>query len=123
MKSKLRSILFSLVLAAIFTGGQVLAGAATGVQKPVSINNPIKANTFPALLQLILNIIIEVGLPIVIIGILLVGFKYITAQGKPAEITKAHEGFKWVMVGAAIIIGSRVIVALLQNTVTSITTP
>ena len=82
-----------------------------------AIKNPIASDSFAGLLTLILNIIVEIGTPIVVIAIIFVGFKFITAQGKPAEITKAKEAFLYVIIGAAIVIGCYVIVAIIQSTV------
>jgi hypothetical protein len=118
-----RSLVWQIGLSSIALAA---AGNALAVSRPpgetetFSIENPIAANSFPKLLELILNIIIDVGLPIIVISIIFVGFKYVTAQGKPAEIAKAHQAFTWVMVGTAIVIGARVIVAIVTNTVSQI---
>lgn len=84
------------------------------------IKNPIKADSLIVLLELILNIIIEIGTPILIIAIIFVGFKFVMAQGKEAKISEARQALMWVLVGAAIVIGSKVIVEIVQNTVNSI---
>lgn len=87
-----------------------------------TIDNPIAADTFPALLNLVLKIIIDIGLPIVIIAIIFVGFKYVMAQGKPDKLKEAHSAFMWVLVGAAIVLGSYAISAIIQNTVNQVKT-
>lgn len=85
-----------------------------------SIDNPIAADSFSELLALVLNIIIDIGTPIIILSIIFVGFNYVRAQGKPEAIKKSHEAFKWVMVGTAIVIGARVIVAIIESTIQQI---
>jgi len=98
----------------------VFAGTAQDTSQSSTINNPIAADTFPALLSLVLKIIITVGLPIVVMAIIFVGFKYVTAQGNAGKLKEAHAAFKWVMVGAAIVLGSQVIVSIIQNTVAKV---
>jgi len=107
-------------LASLMVGGLTYAGTVTNQQSTIS--NPIAADTFPALLALVLQIIITVGLPIVILSVIFVGFKYVTAQGNAGKLKEAHAAFKWVMVGAAIVLGSQVIVSIIQNTVDKVKT-
>jgi hypothetical protein len=84
------------------------------------LENPIAAETFQDLLALILKIVIAIGTPVVIMSIIFVGFKFVTAQGNQAKIEKAKEAFFYVMIGAAIVIGCNVIVAIIQDTVSSL---
>lgn len=127
MKNKLLTLYkslkwkFYLVGLLFLSGGQLLADVTQPAgNSSASINNPIKSNSFLELLNAVLEIIVEIGTPIVIISIIFVGFKYVLAQGKPAEIQKAHSAITWVVVGAAIVIGAKVIVVIIQNTITGI---
>ena len=84
------------------------------------IHNPIKANDFVTLLKTILTIVIEIGIPILVISVILVGFEFIRAQGNESALSKARESFKYVIIGAAIIIGCQVIVEIIKSTVDSL---
>ena len=127
MKNKLLTLYKSLrwkiyLIGLVFSsGGRLLADVTQPAgNPPASISNPIKSNSFLELLNAILTIIVEIGTPIIIISIIFVGFKYVFAQGKPAEIQKAHSAITWVIVGSAIVIGAKVIVVIIQNTITGI---
>lgn len=84
------------------------------------IQNPISSDDFTSLLKAVLKIIIEIGIPLVILGVIFIGFKFIKAQGNPGELKQAKDGFKWVLVGAAIVLGAYVISAILQATVSNV---
>ena len=101
-----------------FTNLVLAAGGSPTLSS--SIRNPIATDTFIGLLALVLKIIIDIGLPIVVIAIIFVGFSYVMAQGNSGKLEKAHSAFLWVMVGAAIVLGSQVIITIIQNTVDQI---
>lgn len=84
------------------------------------IDNPLKSTTLTALLSDILNIVVEIGVPIVAIMIVLAGFKYVTAGGDTGKVKDAHQMFLWTVVGAAIVLGAFVISDLIEATVNEI---
>lgn len=84
------------------------------------IDNPINIDNILDLITKILEIMMQIGLPVIAIALVYVGLKYVMAQGNPAEIKKAHEAFLWVVIGAAIVLGAIVIRTIIQGTVDSL---
>jgi hypothetical protein len=84
------------------------------------IQNPINICSITDLITKILEIIMEVGLPIIAIALMYVGFKFVTAQGKSDEINEAKQAFMWVVIGAAIVLGAIVIRTIIVGTVNSL---
>jgi hypothetical protein len=107
-----------LILPLVVLAAEQDAGIMTG-----KIDNPIAAKDFTELLALVLKVIVSIGLPIIVIAIIWVGFKYVLAQGNDKKISEAHAAFKWVMIGAAIVLGSQAIVSIIQNTVNKVKAP
>ena len=106
------------VLAVVAAPSAVLAqtacsGSANG------ICNPLQATDVTALLKNIVNIAVPIGAAIAVIMFIIVGFKFIFAQGKPDKISEAWSWFAWVAVGTAILIGATAIVAIMESTLTS----
>jgi hypothetical protein len=62
----------------------------------------------------------EVGLPVIAIAIVYVGFKFVMAQGSSDKINEAKEAFLWVVIGAAIVLGAIVIRTIIMGTVESL---
>ena len=89
------------------------------------INNPF--NGGDTLMQLIASVLNNVVMPIAAVVsvcyIIWAGFLYVTAQGKEAEITKAHENLKWSLIGVGVLLGAAGISEVIQKTISSLITP
>jgi len=48
------------------------------------------------------------------------GLMFVTARGEPSKITKARDALLWGMVGAALVLGARVLVTAIQGGVDNI---
>ena len=70
------------------------------------IDNPLKFDSFAAIIQEIARIATLVGLPVAVLFIVYSGFLYVTARGKETKVKKAHDVFLWSIVGTAIILGA-----------------
>lgn len=95
-------------------------------QNPPSAGGPIffnplgTTNDFFVLITKILDVLIKIGIPILVLFIVYAGFKFVTAQGNEAEVTKAKEALFWAVVGGAVLIGARVIAGVVCATVGSL---
>ena len=101
----------------------VLADNTTTSNVPCSnssgICNPLKATSVTAVLTAVVNIAIPIGAVIAVIMFVYVGFKFIFAQGKPEKITDAWKWFAYVAIGTAILLGAKVIITIMESTLTS----
>lgn len=73
---------------------------------PGEICNPLKSNTFEALIKDIAEMVVKIGIPLVAVFIIYSGFLFVTAAGNEEKTTKAKDNFFWAMLGAAIIVGA-----------------
>lgn len=91
-------------------------GTNTGTA--VFLNNPLNSGkSLEGFLQDILAFVIRIGIIIVILMIVFVGYKFVVAQGKPAEIEEAKKMLLWTVVGALILLGSQAIAIGIKATV------
>lgn len=86
------------------------------------LENPLNRafSTVPDFISGVLQVVVMISLPIITIFIVIAGFKFISAQGKPTDLDKAKENFKWVIVGALLIMGAWVLATLIAGTVTQL---
>ena len=88
------------------------------------IPNPLASNN-SSLMSLITDVLNKIVMPIaavfVTIWIIYAGFKYVIAQGKPAEIEKAHKTLLWSLIGAGILLGAAAISKVVETTITALT--
>lgn len=89
---------------------------ANGSISKLTIENPIKANDLTALINDILNLVIQIGTPILVLAIIYVGFKFVLARGNPGKLDEAKEAFVWTLIGAAIVLGAFIISTIIKTT-------
>jgi hypothetical protein len=122
----LKSISNTLILALYSTMALVAhaqgSGAASYYTNPIVLQGadggPIK--TIPEFLLALVDIVFLFGMPIVVLFIIYGGFLFVTAGDNEAQITKAKKTILWTLIGAAVLIGAKVIAAAIQATVLSL---
>ena len=113
---------FSLLLVSVFNVYAIGQGVDTGVGNSIEIRNPIKADTLAGLLADILSIIVQIGIPILVIMVIYTGFTFVTARGNEDKIKEAKKAIVSVLIGSAVVIGAYAISVAIQNTVTQLQT-
>lgn len=97
----------SVVLAAQCGAG----GGGTG------LCNPLGYTSLVEFLSRVLKLIAQIGFPVIVLFIVFIGFKFITANGKPEEISKVQSLFFWAIVGSLIVLGAQALSLAIQATV------
>jgi len=84
------------------------------------ITNPIKDSSFAQFVNDILGVVIQIGYVVVVFFIVYSGFLFVSARGSEEKLTKAKTAFLWTCIGAAILLGAKVLENAVQTTVTSL---
>ena len=113
--------------------GRIRRGAYTAalslisilIMVPVKANaqgleDPLKFTSIADFVQGALEAFVVISLPILAFFIIWSGFKFVLAQGKPGDLEKARENFKWLIVGAILILGAWSLALLISTTINSI---
>ena len=100
-------------------GGGSIPGGGSGVTK-INIKNPIGPDTLIEFVEAILGIIIQIGIPVLVVMIVYVGFKFVMAQGNEGKLAEAKTAFYWTIIGAAIVLGAFVISTVIQTTINNL---
>ena len=87
----------------------------TGGGVPSPLDSHIQ--TIPQLVDAILKVVVDVGLPIIVLAIVYVGFLFVKARGNKDELTTAKSAFVTVIIGAAIVLGAAVIKGAIETTI------
>lgn len=99
------------------TGTTGTTGTGSG---GIKLANPLKVNTIQELLNLILQVVVTLAVPIIVLFIIYSGFLYVTAQGKPDAIKKATTAFTWTIIGGVIVLGASLLLTVITNTVNAL---
>lgn len=73
-------------------------------------------------LQKIVDFIIKIGSVVIILMMVFIGFKFVTAQGDPGEIGKAREMLLYTVIGALLLLGAKAISLGIEATVRALGT-
>ena len=82
--------------------------------------NPLKTDSFTALMESISQLAVEIGIPIAALFIIYSGLKLVMAKGNEESIKDAKKGLLWAIIGSGILIGAWTIMKILQSTVESL---
>jgi hypothetical protein len=91
--------------------------AETAVDKTTfTLANPLKTNTVSELVQEIIKIASYVGIILAVLALVYVGFMFVMARGDTKKIQEYKDWLLYIVIGVAIIIGARLIVSVVINT-------
>ncbi len=92
---------------------------AGGGDLTYSLKNPLAFDSIEDFIVAILNVVIVIATPIVVLFIILAGFKYVTARGNPTKIQEATQALTYAIIGGVLIIGAVAIAEIIKNLVTA----
>ena len=87
------------------------------------LDNPLKVTNFCDLLKIVLQAILIIGMPVAVVFLVIVGFKFILAQGKPEAIGIAQKNLLHTVVGIAIFLGAWTIAKVIAATMAALGVP
>ncbi|OGG61237.1 hypothetical protein A3C87_01655 [Candidatus Kaiserbacteria bacterium RIFCSPHIGHO2_02_FULL_49_34] len=96
------------------------ATPAAAQQTQAQLINPLKVDSVEGFLVAIIDIMLTFALPIVVLFLIWTGFLMVMAQGDPGKLTAAKKRFFNVLVGTLIIFGAKLILEIIQTTITSL---
>ncbi len=94
-------------------------GTASEKGLSYSLENPLAFDSIQDFIIAVLNVIIVLATPIVVIFIILAGFKYVTARGNATDVQEATRALTYAIIGGVLIIGAVAIAEIIKNLVTS----
>lgn len=81
----------------------------------VEIENPLEAESFEDLIDSLINFIFWISIAIAPLMIIIAGFYWLTAAGDPDRVKTALNIIKWTVIGFAIILFAKGLVAIISH--------
>lgn len=81
------------------------------------LQNPLKFKNIEEFVAGTLRAIVMIAIPLITIFLVYAGFKFISARGNPHGLSEAKENFKWVILGAILILSAWVLATLIGGTI------
>ena len=95
-------------------GGHTCPDGSTG------LCNPLSFDTLAEFLQAILDAVVLIAFPFIVLFLVYAGFKFVLAQGKPEEISKARTTLIWTLIGAVLVLGAKALSMAIEATVATL---
>lgn len=102
-------------------GGGVASdgGGVRSTGGSTQLKNPLKSQSIEEFILKIIDVLLVFALPIIVLYIMYAGYLFVTAQGDSGQVSTARSALLWAVVGGVIVLGARVIVAVIQGTITA----
>ncbi len=85
------------------------------------LNNPLgDVDTIYEFLLVILNLVVQIGTPVIVLAVIYSGFLFVRAQGNPSKLDEAKQALLYTAIGAAIVLGAYTITTVIERTVTGL---
>ncbi len=86
-----------------------------------TLQNPLKVNSIGALLQSLMEIFTYLVIIFAVLMLIWTGFQYVvvSTQGDAKKISELHNRLMWIVIGVAVVIGARVIIEVVINTISA----
>ena len=105
------------------TVGDPITNRISSSPTQTSLQNPLKVTNFCDLLKVVLQAILIIGMPVAVVFLVIVGFKFILAQGKPEAIGIAQKNLLHTVIGIAIFLGAWTIAKVIAATMAALGVP
>lgn len=98
------------------TAGNSSGSSNTAPSTTFTLQNPLKVNSLGGLIESFVEVFSYIVILFAVLALIYVGLQYILARGKPERMKELSNWLLWIVVGIAVVIGSRIIVSVVINT-------
>lgn len=93
----------------------------SSASQTTTLQNPLKVDSIGGLVQNFVEIFSYIVVLLAVLVLIYIGFQYImaSAQGNSSKIKELHSWLLWTVVGLAVVIGARVAVQVVINTLSA----
>ena len=98
------------------TASPTTGGLGTGGTFP----SPTSITNIQQLIDLVLNAMIQLAIPVLVLAFTYIGYLYVMARGDTSKVTKAHEALWYTIIGGGVLLGAKVIEVAIVGTITQL---
>jgi hypothetical protein len=84
-----------------------------------TLQNPLKVNSVSDIILTFMQVATYLAVLFAVLMIVYVGLRFVLARGDSAELTKRKDQLLWIVVGVAVIIGARILISVIINTLSA----
>lgn len=87
--------------------------------KIVPLQNPLKVDSIGGLVQSFVEIFSYIVILGAVLALIWVGLQFILARGNPERMNELKSWLSWIVIGVAVVIGARLIIQVVINTLST----
>lgn len=110
ISNKTKNLLLAVSVCAIIVIVLAYPNLCSGKDYDIKIVNPIKANDVTELIQDVTNYILAITASVMLILLIIAGYRYMTAGGNEERAKNAKNAIKWTIIGILIILVSGIVI-------------
>jgi hypothetical protein len=84
-----------------------------------TLQNPLKVNSVSDIILTFMEAASYLAVLFAVLMLIYVGLRFVLARGDSAELTKRKEQLLWIVIGVAVIIGARILISVIINTLSA----
>jgi hypothetical protein len=97
-------------------GGGSTVGSNTAPGKTFTLQNPLRVDSIGGLIESFVEVFSYIIVLFGVLALVYVGLQYILARGNPKRMAELSSWLLWIVIGIAVVIGARIIVSVVINT-------
>ncbi|HRH25560.1 MAG TPA: hypothetical protein PLD99_01235 [Parcubacteria group bacterium] len=102
-------------------GGETVSGGSGSIPNPFNCGGAGgNCNLFMFVNTIVDRVLLPIGGILVVLAFIYSGFKFVMAQGNDGELKTAKAALTYTAIGAAILLGAKVLTTVIENTVNSL---
>lgn len=98
----------------------ILAGTLILPVQADELENPLNAENLIDLIALVSKAVMKIALIVAVVALIWAGFLFVTSQGNEEKLKNARAVLVWTIIGVAIIVGTDIIISVIENFFSSI---
>lgn len=111
-------LLLLVVIIPIFSNAAVSDGTSSS-GSTFTLKNPLKVDSVGGLVQNFVEIFSYIVILFAVLALVYVGLRFILARGDATQMKELKEWLLWIVVGVAVVIGARIIIQVVINTLSA----
>ena len=107
-------------VSSLFDGNRTGDTLFDGSRVATKLQNPVGFNSLRALVVAILDVIVQIAVPLAALFLIYSGYLFVSARGDETKLKEAKSIFMWTLVGIAVLLGAKVLSGIIEETIEQI---
>lgn len=81
----------------------------------ISLYNPLGTTSLTAVVDKIINFLLQIGIPVAVVMVLVGGFQMIVSAGNPDKVSSGKKTILYAAIGLVVLLAAKSIIVIIEN--------